>query len=142
VPYKGSSQAMQDVLGGQVKVHFAGIPNVLNHVRNGRLRALGVTTAKRWSDMPDVPTIAEAGVPGYEASLWLSMFAPARTPAAIVTRLADEIGKALQDPDMLQKLHNAGIAPAYLGPKEFGPFLRAEYDKWGKVVKETGVTVN
>ena len=142
VPYKGSSQAMQDVLGGQVKVHFAGIPNVLNHVRNGRLRALGVTTAKRWSDMPDVPTIAEAGVPGYEASLWLSMFAPARTPAAIVARLSDEIGKALQDPDMLQKLHNAGIAPAYLGPREFGPFLRAEYDKWGKVVKDTGATVN
>ena len=142
VPYKGSSQAMQDVLGGRVKVHFAGIPNVINHVRNGRLRALGVTSAKRWNDMPDVPTIAEAGVPGYEASLWLGMLAPAATPAAIITRLAEEIGKALQDPDMLQKLNNAGIAPAYLGPKEFGPFQRAEYEKWGKVVKDTGATVN
>jgi tripartite-type tricarboxylate transporter receptor subunit TctC len=142
VPYKGSSQAMQDVLGGRVKVHFAGIPNVINHVRSGRLRALGVTTAQRWNEMPDVPTIAEAGVPGYEASLWLSLFAPARTPAPIVTRLAEEIGKALQDADLVQKLHAAGIAASYLGPKEFGEFLRAEYDKWGKVVKDTGATVN
>ncbi len=142
VPYKGSSQAMQDVLGGRVKVHFAGIPNVINHVRNGRLRALGVTSAKRWADMPEVPTIAEAGVPGYEAALWLSMLAPAATPPEIVTRLSDEIRKALQDPDMLQKLQFAGIAPAYMGPKDFAAFQRAEYEKWGKVVKDTGATVN
>jgi tripartite-type tricarboxylate transporter receptor subunit TctC len=142
VPYKGSSQAMQDVLGGRVKVTFAGVPNVLNQVRGGRLRALGVTSSKRWPDLPDVPTIAEAGVPGYEASLWLCMLAPAETPEAIVNRLADAIGKALHDPDTVQKLRVAGIAPTYLGPKEFAPFLRAEYDKWGKVVKETGATVN
>jgi len=142
VPYRGSGQALQDVLAGRVKVHFAGIPNVLNHVRNGRLRALGVTGAKRWRDLPDVPTIAEAGVPGYEASLWLGMLAPAGTPPDITGRLATEIGKALQDPDLLQKLYTAGIAPAYMGPEEFGPFLRAEYEKWGKVVRDTGATVN
>jgi tripartite-type tricarboxylate transporter receptor subunit TctC len=142
VPYKSSSQAMQDVLGARVKVTFAGVPNVLNQVRGGRLRALGVTGARRWSDMPDVPTIAEAGVPGYEASLWLCMLAPAGTPEAVINRMAGAIGKALHDPDTVQKLHVAGIAPTYMGPKEFAPFLRAEYDKWGKVVKETGATVN
>ncbi|HEX7053969.1 MAG TPA: tripartite tricarboxylate transporter substrate-binding protein, partial [Burkholderiales bacterium] len=118
------------------------VPNVLNQVRAGKLRALGVTGSQRWPDMPDVPTIAEAGVPGYDASLWLCMLAPAGTPEAIVNKMSDAIGKALHDPDTVQKLRTAGIAPSYMGPKEFGPFLRAEYDKWGKVVKETGATVN
>ena len=142
VPYKGSGQAMQDLLSGQVKVSFAGIPNVLNHVRNGRLRALAVSTAKRWPDLPEVPTVAEAGVPGYEATLWLCILAPAGTPAGIVQRLADETGKALQDPEMLRNMRAAGIAASYLGPSEFGAFMRAEYDKWGRVVKQTGATVN
>ncbi len=142
VPYKSSSQAMQDVLAGTVKVTFAGVPNVLNQVRAGKLRALGVTGDKRWPDMPEVPTIAEAGVPGYEASLWLAMFGPAGMPEAIVNRLSGAIEKALHDPDTVHKLQVAGIAPTYMGPKEFGPFLRAEYDKWGKVVQQTGATVN
>lgn len=142
VPYKGSSQAMQDVLAGRVKVTFAGVPNVLNQVRGGRLLALGVTGDKRWPDMPEVPTIAEAGVPGYEASLWLCLLAPAGTPEAIVNKMSAAIGKALHDPDTVQKLRVAGIAPTYMDAKEFAPFLRAEYDKWGKVVKDTGATVN
>jgi tripartite-type tricarboxylate transporter receptor subunit TctC len=95
VPYKGSGPAMQDLVGGQVQVSFAGIPNVLSQVRNGRLRALAVTGAKRWSELPDVPTIAEAGVPGYEADLWLALAAPAGTPAEIIQRLHAEVGKAL-----------------------------------------------
>ena len=142
VPYKGSGQAMQDVLGGRVKVHFAGVPNVINHVRAGKLRALGVTTTQRWPDLPEVPTIAEAGVAGYEATLWLSMLAPAGTPEAIVTRVSAEIGKALQEPEVLKQLRNAGIAPSYLGPQEFGAFLRAEHEKWGRVVRATGATIN
>ena len=142
VPYKGSSQAMQDLLGGRVKVSFAGIPNVLPHVRSGRLRALGVTGAKRWPDLPDVPTIAEAGVPGFQADLWLCMLAPAGTSSAIVERLAEEIGKALHDQELVHNLRQAGIAPTFLGPREFAPFFRAEYEKWGKVVRETGATVN
>jgi tripartite-type tricarboxylate transporter receptor subunit TctC len=142
VPYKGSGQAMQDVLGGRVKVTFAGVPNVLNQVRNGRLRALGVTGDKRWPDLPDVPTIAEAGVAGYEASLWLGMLAPADTPPAVIDRLAAAIDKSLHDKTLVEQLHHAGIAPQFMGPQEFGPFLRAEYDKWGRVVKETGATVN
>lgn len=142
VPYKGSGQAMQDVLGGQVKVTFAGIPNVLAHVRNGRLHALAVSGKDRWPDLPDVPTVAEAGVPGFDATLWLCVMAPAKTPPDLIARLAGEIVKAQQDPEMIKQLRAAGIAPAYLGPEAFGPFLRAEYDKWGKVVRDTGATVN
>ncbi len=142
VPYKGSGPAMQDLISGQVKVSFAGVPNVLTHVRSGRLRALAVTTATRWPDMPEVPTLAEAGVPGYEAALWLCLLAPAATPADIVKRLHTEIGKALQDPDVLKSLRAAGIAPSLLGPQELGEFMRAEHEKWGRVVRETGATIN
>jgi tripartite-type tricarboxylate transporter receptor subunit TctC len=111
-------------------------------VRAGKLRALGVTTAQRWPDLPEVPTIAEAGVADYEATLWLCMLAPAGTPQAVVTRLSGEIGKALQDPEMLKLLRNAGIAPSYLDPQAFGAFMRAEHEKWGRVVRETGATIN
>jgi tripartite-type tricarboxylate transporter receptor subunit TctC len=142
VPYKGSGQAMQDLLSGMVKVSFAGIPNVLNHVRNGKLKALAVSTAQRWPDLPDTPTVAEAGVPGYEATLWLCVLAPAKTPPEIVGRLSAEIAKALKDPDMIANLRKAGIGPTYMGPQEFGAFLRAEHEKWGKVVKQTGATIN
>src|SRR5436190_10186930 len=105
VPYKGSGPAMQDLLGGQVGVSFAGIPNVLGHVKAGRLKALGVTSAERWSELPDVPTIAEAGVPGYEAVLWLSLSGPAGLPTPIVQRLYGEIAKALQDPEVRTSFH-------------------------------------
>lgn len=142
VPYKGSGQAIQDVLAGRVKVTFAGVPNILNHVHNGKLLALGVTGSERWPELPDVPTIAEAGVPGYDASLWLAFFGPAGMPDAIVSRLAQAVDKALHDPDTVHKLRGAGIAPAYMGPKEFAPFVRSEYEKWGRVVKQTGATVN
>jgi tripartite-type tricarboxylate transporter receptor subunit TctC len=142
IPYKGSGQAMQDLLGGRVRVSMAGVPNVINHVRAGKLRALGVTTTQRWPDMPEVPTIAEAGVPGYAATLWLCMLAPAGTPEAIVTRVSAELGKALEDPEVLKQLRHAGIAASYLGPQAFGAFMRAEYEKWGQVVKQTGATIN
>jgi tripartite-type tricarboxylate transporter receptor subunit TctC len=142
VPYKGSGPAMQDLLSGQVKVSFAGIPNVLGQVRAGRLRVLAVTTAARWPDLPEVPTVAEAGVPGYEATLWLALVAPAAAPAEIVQRLYAEIGKALQDPELLHNLRAAGIAPSLLGPQELGAFVRAEHAKWGRVVRDTGATIN
>jgi tripartite-type tricarboxylate transporter receptor subunit TctC len=142
VPYKGSGPAMQDLVSGQVKVSFAGIPNVLSQVRSGRLRLLAVTTATRWPDLPEVPTVAEAGVPGYEAALWVAVIAPAATPAEIVQRLHAEIGKALQDPELLQGLRAAGIAPKLKVPQELAAFLRAEHEKWGRVVRETGATIN
>jgi tripartite-type tricarboxylate transporter receptor subunit TctC len=142
VPYKGSGPAMQDLIAGQVGVSFAGVPNVLGHVRSGRLRALGVTTAKRWSELPDVPTLAEAGVPGYEATLWLNVSGPAGMPADIVQRLNSEIAKALKDPEVQNNFRTGGVDAAWMGPHELTVFMRAEYEKWGKVVRDTGATVN
>jgi tripartite-type tricarboxylate transporter receptor subunit TctC len=142
VPYKGSGPAMQDLLAAQVGASFAGVPNVLTHVKAGRLRALGVTTAKRWSELPDVPTLAEAGVPGFEATLWLNVSGPPGTPADIVQRLSAEIAKALQDKELQASFRAAGVEVATMGPQELGAFMRAEYEKWGRVVRETGATVN
>ena len=142
VPYKGSGPAMQDLISGQVGVSFAGVPNVLGHVRSGRLRALGVTTGKRWSELPDVPTLDEAGVPGYEATLWLNISGPAGMPADIVQRLSSEIAKALRDPDLQSNFRTGGVDATWMGQQELNTFMRAEYEKWGKVVRETGATVN
>ena len=142
VPYKGSGPAMQDLIAGQVGVSFAGVPNVLGHVRSGRLRALGVTTAKRWSELPDVPTLAEAGVPSYEATLWLNVSGPAGMPADIVQRLNNEIAKALKDPEVQNNFRSGGVDAVWMGPQELNAFMRAEYEKWGKVVRDTGATVN
>ena len=142
VPYKGSGPAMQDLVSGQVKVSFAGIPNVLSHVRAGRLRLLAVSTPKRWSELPDVPTVAEAGVPGYEATLWLNLSGPAGLPVEIVQRLHTEVAKALQDAELQQQFRHTGVEAAIMGPQELGGFIRAEYEKWGRVVRATGATVN
>ena len=142
IPYKGSGSAMQDLLSGQVKVSFAGIPNVLPQVKAGRLRALAVTSARRWPELPDVPTLAEAGVPGYEATLWIVMLAPAGTPEAIVNRLHKEIVSILGEGAITHSLRAAGVEPRPLGPRELGAFLRSEHEKWGKVVRATGATVN
>ena len=142
VPYKGSGPAMQDLLAAQVGVSFAGIPNVLGQVRAGRLKALAVTTQKRWSELPDVPTIAEAGVPGYEADLWLSISGPAGLPAPIVQRLHAEIAKALQDPELRANFRTSGVEAVSMQPEELNAYMRAEYEKWGRVVRDTGATVN
>jgi len=142
VPYKGSGPAMQDLLGGQVGVSFAGVPNVLSHVRSGRLKALGVTTEKRWSELPNVPTLAEAGVSGYEANLWLSISGPANMPAEIVQRLNAEIAKALRDPELQANFRSGGVDATAMTPQDLLALTRAEYEKWGRVVRETGATVN
>ena len=142
VPYKGSGPAMQDLLAGEVGVSFAGVPNVLGNVRGGRLRALAVTTPKRWVELPDVPTIAEAGVKDYEATLWLSISGPAGMPKELVQRLATEIAKALKDPDLQAKFREAGVEANATGGEELLRYMRAEDAKWGKVVKDTGATVN
>ena len=142
VPYKGSGPAMQDLLAAQVGVSFAGVPNVLGNVRAGKLRALGVTTLKRWSELPEVPALAEAGVPGYEATLWLAVSGPAGMPAPIVERLYAEISKALRDPELQASFRAAGVEALAMPPDELARYMRAEYEKWGKVVRETGATIN
>lgn len=142
VPYKGSGPAMQDLLAAQVGVSFAGVPNVLGNVRAGKLRALGVTTLKRWSELPEVTALAEAGVPGYEATLWLAVSGPAGMPAPIVERLYAEISKALRDPELQASFRAAGVEALAMPPDELARYMRAEYEKWGKVVRETGATIN
>jgi tripartite-type tricarboxylate transporter receptor subunit TctC len=142
VPYKGSGPAMQDLLAAQVGVSFAGVPNVLGHVRAGKLRALAVTTRSRWAELPDVPAMAEAGVPGYEATLWLSISGPAGLPAPIVQRLYTEISKALRDPELQASFRIGGVEAHSMPPDELSNYMRVEYEKWGKVVRDTGATVN
>jgi len=142
VPYKGSNQAMQDLVGGQVKVSFVGIPNALPNLANGKLRALAVSTAKRYAELPDVPTLAESGLAGYDATIWLALLAPPGTPREIVQKLNAEAAKILATPDARKLMASAGVEVATGTPEELGALLRSELDRLGKVVKETGATVN
>jgi len=142
VPYKGSSQAQQDLVAGMVKVGFLGTPIVIPHVKSGRLKALAVSTAQRSPHMPDAPTIAEAGVPGFEALVWVGLLAPAGTPSDIVAKLNSEITRLLGAPDVRQLLASSGVDPTPTTSKEFGVYLRSEYDKWGKVVRDSGAQIN
>jgi tripartite-type tricarboxylate transporter receptor subunit TctC len=142
VPYKGSGQAMQDIVGGQVQLGFVGMPNALPYIPSGRLRALAVTTRKRSPDLPDVPTMDEAGIKGYDATIWLGLLGPAGLPRDIVTRLNSEIIKALGSAETRKMILAAGVEVSTSSPEEFAALLRSEYDKWGKVVRETGATIN
>ncbi len=142
VPYKGSSGAMNDLLGGQVKVSFVGVPNALPNLASGKLRALAVTTARRYPGLPDVPTLDEAGVKGFDATLWLGLLAPPGTPKDIVLKLNGEIAKILSTPDARKLMSSAGVDVATSSPEEFAALLQSDLDRWGKVVKETGATVN
>lgn len=142
VPYKGSGQAMQDIVGGQVQLGFVGMPNALPYIPSGRLRALAVTTRKRSPDLPDVPTMDEAGIKGYDATIWLGLLGPAGLPHDIVTRLNGEIIKALSSAETRKLIFAAGVEVSTSSPEEFAALLRTEYDKWGKVVKGTGATIN
>jgi len=142
VPYKGSAPAQQDLLAGMVKLGFPGTPIVIPHVKAGRLKALAVTTAQRSAQMPDVPTVAEAGVPGFESLSWVGLIAPAGTPPEIIAKLHDEIAKLLRLPDVQQLLASSGMEATPTTPEEFAAYLKSEYDKWGRVVRESGATVN
>jgi tripartite-type tricarboxylate transporter receptor subunit TctC len=125
-----------------VKVGFPGTPIAIPHVRAGRLKALGVTTAARSSQMPDVPTIAEAGVPGFEAIVWVGVLAPAGTPRDIVVRLNGEIVRLLRSPEVQASFAAAGVEPVPRSPEEFGAYVRSEFEKWRRVVQESGARVN
>ncbi|HTQ73005.1 MAG TPA: tripartite tricarboxylate transporter substrate binding protein [Burkholderiales bacterium] len=142
VPYKGSGPAQQDLISGIVKMSFVGTPIAIPHMKAGRLNALGVSTAKRSPEMPEVPTIAEAGVPGYEASVWIGLLAPAGTPAEIIAKLNGEIAKLMRTDEFHKLMLTTGMEPDPDTPEQFGAFLKEDYDKWGKVVRESGATVN
>jgi len=142
IPYKGSNQAMQDVIGGQVPVSFVGMPNALPNVSSGKIRALAVTTKKRHPDLPNVPTMEEAGVPGYEATIWLALLAPKGTPPDVVQKINAAVTQVLSKPDARKLMNSAGVNVATSSPEELEKLLVSELDRWGKVVKETGAVVN
>jgi tripartite-type tricarboxylate transporter receptor subunit TctC len=139
VPYKGAGPAMVDVLSGQVQLYFATMPAAMPHVKSGKLAAVAVTSAKRSPALPDAPTIAESGVPGYEASTWYGLLAPARTPAAAVARLHQATVKILADPALRGKLADQGFEPVGDSPEEFGAYIKSEIAKWGKVIRDAGI---
>jgi len=142
IPYKGSAPAIIDLMGGQVQLMFDNMPTALPHVKAGRLRALAVTSAKRSPAMPDLPTIAEAGVAGYEAESWFGVLAPAGTPSAIVTKLNGEIVRILGLPEIKERLLSQGAEPVGNSPEQFAAHITAEMAKWGNVVKASGAQVD
>ncbi|MCC7486016.1 MAG: tripartite tricarboxylate transporter substrate binding protein [Burkholderiales bacterium] len=139
VPYKGMGPAITDLLGGQVFMTFGTSLSVIPHVRSGRLRALAITGAKRAAGFPEIPTIAESGVPGYEASLWYGFVGPARIPPEIVRRLNQEINAALRMPDVKDRLAGQGVEPTPASADEFAKLLAADVERWAKVVARAGI---
>jgi tripartite-type tricarboxylate transporter receptor subunit TctC len=141
VAYKGSSGARNDILGGQVQMMFDAITTMAPNVRAGQVKALGTTGDKRSSVLPDVPTIAEAGVPGYEATIWLGIMAPKGTPQAIVDKLNAEVSKVVNLPDLKKQWAIQGAEPMVMTPTQFDAYLRKDIDKWANVVKISGAKV-
>ena len=142
VPYKGAPQSIVDVLGGHVPVIFGSIPQLSPHVKAARLRALGVSHTKRIAQLPDVPTISEAGVPGYEFYAWFGMLAPAKTPRPILQRLNEVLLKSLRVPETASQFEAQGADPAGNSPEEFAAYLKREYDNTARVVKAAGLRVD
>jgi tripartite-type tricarboxylate transporter receptor subunit TctC len=142
VPYKGASQAMTDLLGGQVQSFMSSVPSALAQIRGGRLRAIAVTSAKRAAEIPEVPTIAESGYPGFEAITWYGLLAPAGTPAAIIKRLNAEVNRVLGMPDVSGRLAAEGGEVLGGPPERFASLLKADHAKWGRAVKESGAKVD
>nr|WP_314628600.1 tripartite tricarboxylate transporter substrate binding protein [uncultured Noviherbaspirillum sp.] len=142
VPYRGSGPAAQDLAAGVVESSFAGVPNALANVPSGKLKALAVTTGKRSSLLPDVPTLAEEGVPGYDASVWLALLAPAGTPKEVVTKLNAEIVKIMSSPENQKAFISAGVEPSLSSPEELSQYMAQEQERWGKVVKEAGIKID
>src|SRR6185312_4777084 len=141
VPYKGGQPAIADLLAGQVSIYIPVLPSVVALVKADRLRLLAVTSAKRSSALPDVPTVAESGLPGFEASNWFGLMTPAGTPADVVARLNAETAKALQAPEVRARLVGLGCEIQSSTPQEFQALLRAETEKWAKVIKASGARV-
>jgi tripartite-type tricarboxylate transporter receptor subunit TctC len=138
IPYKGSSGARTDVLGGQVDMMFDAVPTMTEHIRAGKVKALGTTGATRSAVMPDVPTIAEAGVPGYEATIWLGLMAPKNTPAPIVARLNAEVAKIVANPETAKAWKAQGATPMTMTTAEFTRYLNDDIVKWAHIVKVSG----
>jgi tripartite-type tricarboxylate transporter receptor subunit TctC len=141
VPYKGAGPATNDLLAGQIDMSFASTPGVLPQIKAGKLRALAVTSKERLKTLPDVPTLAESGLPGYNASVWYGVVAPAHTPAAIIDRLNTELSAILADPKVRALMAQNDFDPEGSTPDQFAAFIKSETDKWTKVVKSSGAKV-
>lgn len=139
IPYRGTAPSVSDVLAGQVDCTFTGAPAVIPHIRSGRLRALAVSSPQRIAALPEVPTVAESGVPGFAADQWYGIVAPAGTPAAVVARLNAEINKALALPDVAQQLALEGAVPTPGTPQAFAALIVREIPRWAEVVKAGNV---
>lgn len=139
VPYKGTGPAITDLIGGQVQMMITGVVALMPHIKSGKLRGLGVTSAKRVAALPDLPTIAESGIPSFDVSSWFGVFLPGGTPKPIVANMNAEIRKILEVPEVRQRLISQGADPASNTPEEFAAYVKAEMAKWGKVVRDTGV---
>ncbi len=142
IPYKGRASAIPDLLGGRVTMMFDNMPSSLPLVKDGKLRALGVTSAKRSAAAPEIPTLAEQGLPGFEAVSWFALFAPANTPAPIVDKLQAEVSRILKSPEISQKLLAIGLEPGGGTAAELAAYQKVEITKWAKVVKDSGATVD
>jgi len=142
IPYKGTAPALADLLGGQIALMITGLPPVLPHVKSGKLRILGVASPRRLPQFPDIPTIAESGVPGYEATQWYGLLVPAATPKDVVAKLNRDAVAALMDPTVAERLAGEGALPVGDTPEQFGAFIRSEIELWGKVIRATGAKVD
>jgi Uncharacterized protein conserved in bacteria len=138
VPYKGGGPAMSDLVGGQVNLIFATTASSIPHLKSGRIKGIAVTTAKRSALLPELPTISEAGLDGFDANNWYGLVVPAKTPRAIIDQLNAEVTKVLAMPDVKTTLFNQGLDPAPGTPEQFGAYIRSERAKWAKVIKESG----
>jgi tripartite-type tricarboxylate transporter receptor subunit TctC len=141
VPYKGTAPAVTDLIGGQVSMTMTGLPPVLQQVRAAKLRALGVASLARLRQLPDVPTLSEAGVPGFEATQWYGLVAPVRTPAPIVDALAAQVQRSLATPALQERLEAEGAVPAAMDRAAFGRLIRTEIERWAKVVRDARITI-
>jgi tripartite-type tricarboxylate transporter receptor subunit TctC len=142
VPYKGSAAAVADVVSGQVSMMFINVPSAISLVRAGKLRALAVGTSKRLDSMPDIPTVSELGFPGFDVSLWMGLLVPARTPADIIDKLAQETSRILNDPKMRAKLEEQGAEPAYRSPAAFSAFIADETKRFSQIVHDIKLSVD
>jgi tripartite-type tricarboxylate transporter receptor subunit TctC len=139
VPYKGTGQALTDVMTGQVQMMMSSALPALPHIKSGKLRGLAVTSSKRASVYPELPTVAESGLAGFETTSWHGMLLPARTPKAVTARVHAELVKALNDPDVKQRFANVGMDTVASTPEQFGAYIRSESEKWSKVIKTIGI---
>jgi len=142
VPYRATTSAMTDLLGGRIDLALIGLSSAKMQVDSGKLRAYAIAAPQRWSLMPDVPTAEEAGLPGFEVRSWFGMFAPAKTPPAVIDRLSREIKKASTDPKFIEALAPQGMQIVASSPEEMAQSLREDFKKWGEVIRDTGTTIN